>query len=100
MKISPEELKTDIIDDQQIVSEETSVTSNDSLDNQQVINASPTQEETEEIQPLQRKAYRKQNLVEQERIKTKKLAKRLNWTIFGLIVAIILVYLFMRFINF
>ncbi|KRN88951.1 hypothetical protein [Ligilactobacillus ceti] len=100
MKISPEELKTDVIDDQQIVSEETSVTSNDSLDNQQVINASPTQEETEDIQPLQRKAYRKQNLVEQERIKTKKLAKRLNWTIFGLIVAIILVYLFMRFINF
>lgn len=100
MKISPEELKTDVIDDQQIVSEEKSVTSNDSLDNQQVINASPTQEETEEIQPLQRKAYRKQNLVEQERIKTKKLAKRLNWTIFGLIVAIILVYLFMRFINF
>lgn len=100
MKISPEELKTDVIDDQQIVSEEKSVTSNDSLDNQQVINASSTQEETEEIQPLQRKAYRKQNLFEQERIKTKKLAKRLNWTIFGLIVAIILVYLFMRFINF
>lgn len=47
-----------------------------------------------------RTAHLKQTLQEKKAAKHQRLARRLNWIIFYLVIAIIIVYCFMIFINF
>lgn len=49
---------------------------------------------------MSRTAYLKQEQVQSEAQKRKKLARKLNWVIFYLALAIIIVYCFMFFVNF
>lgn len=58
-----------------------------------------TVETTEDIGFSRTKTRQKQKL-EIQAEKSKQLARKLNYAIIGLIVAIILVFLFMRFVNF
>lgn len=61
----------------------------------------PFREPKEEATPhLSRTKLRAEASQEIEERKIKRLKRRLNWAIFGLVVAIILVLLFMRYVNF
>ena len=53
-----------------------------------------------EEKPLRRSKKTVETAEESQAEKTKQLARKLNYAIIGLIVAIILVFLFMRFVNF
>lgn len=56
--------------------------------------------ETAEDTGFSRTKTRQKQKLESQAEKTKQLARKLNYAIIGLIVAIILVFLFMRFVNF
>ncbi|KRM89192.1 hypothetical protein [Liquorilactobacillus vini] len=66
--------------------------------------ASADSANNEEIQSSEtefsRTAYQKSQQVQSQQTKRDKLARKLNWVIFYLVLAIILVYGFMFFVNF